>query len=136
MKNKSVPFVFVSLVMFASAAVAVEPPTLEEFAMRPIVRDVDLSPSGEHMAVMRLAGRGLNYVVDVYESEHMDREPHTLGAEHMDIIGVNWANDKRLLIRTRPAGGSARPTHRLQYGGYWRTRKGEDLCLQALVRGD
>ena len=101
MKNKSVPFVFVSLVLFASAAVAVEPPTLEEFAMRPIVRDVDLSPSGEHMAVMRLAGRGLNYVVDVYESEHMDREPHTLGAEHMDIIGVNWANDKRLLIRTR-----------------------------------
>ena len=50
---------------------------------------------------MRLAGRGRNYVVDVYETEHIDRNPHTLGSEHMDIIGVDWANDERLLVRTR-----------------------------------
>ena len=50
---------------------------------------------------MRLAGRGRNYVVDVYETEHIDRNPHTLGSEHMDIISVDWANDERLLVRTR-----------------------------------
>ncbi len=69
--------------------------------MRPIVRDMDLSPSGDHLAVMRLLGRGRNYVVDVYETEHIDKKPHTLGSEHMDIVGVVWANDERLLIRTR-----------------------------------
>ena len=100
-KNKSLSFVLVIILLFFGATIAAEQPTLEEFAMRPIVRDIDLSPSGEHMAIMRLAGQGLNYVVDVYETEHMDREPHTLGSEHMDIIGVNWANDERLLIRTR-----------------------------------
>ena len=100
-KNKSLSFVLVIMLLFFGVTIAAEQPTLEEFAMRPIVRDIDLSPSGEHMAIMRLAGQGLNYVVDVYETEHMDREPHTLGSEHMDIIGVNWANDERLLIRTR-----------------------------------
>ncbi len=83
------------------AAAAPEPPTLEEFAVRPLVRDVDLSPSGEHLAVMRLPGPGQNYVVDVYETARLERDPYTLGSKHMDIVGVNWANDERLLIRTR-----------------------------------
>ena len=100
MKKLTVLLSIIPSLLVLSVA-ANEMPSLEEFAMRPIVRDVDLSPSGEHLAVMRLAGRGLNYVVDVYETEHMDRDPHTLGSEHMDIVGVNWANDKRLLIRTR-----------------------------------
>ena len=89
------------MLLFGAATMAAEPPSLETFAMRPIVRDVDLSPSGEHMAIMRLPGPGENYVVDVYETGHMDRQPHTLGSEHMDIVGVDWANDERLLIRTR-----------------------------------
>ena len=93
--------VAVALATTFGGALAQSPPPLEAFAMRPIVRDVDLSPSGEHIAVMRLLGRGQNYVVDVYETENMVAEPYTLGAEHMDIVGVNWANDERLLVRTR-----------------------------------
>ena len=97
---KSVPF-FLALFLFAGACAAAEPPTLEEFAMRPLVRDADLSPSGEHLAVMRLPGPGQNYVVDIYETAHLDKDPYTLGSKHMDIVGVGWANDERLLIRTR-----------------------------------
>ncbi len=100
------------VVMLAGAVAAAEPPSLEAFAMRPIVRDVDLSPSGKRLAVMRLLGRGQRYVVDVYETEHMDKDPYTLGSEHMDIIdvatatasrsyGIMWVNDERLLISTR-----------------------------------
>ena len=69
--------------------------------MLPMVRDVDLSPSGEHVAVMRLPGPGQNYVVDVYETARLDEDPYTLGSEHMDIVRVDWANDRRLLIITR-----------------------------------
>ncbi|MYF70926.1 MAG: hypothetical protein F4181_13655, partial [Proteobacteria bacterium] len=54
-----------------AAAAALEPPTLEEFALRPLVRDVDLSPSGEHLAIMRLPGPGQNYVVDIYETARL-----------------------------------------------------------------
>ena len=89
------------LLIPVAQAPAQSPPPLEAFAMRPIVRDVDLSPSGGHLAVMRLLGRGQNYVVDVYETDNMTAEPYTLGSEHMDIVGVDWANDERLLIRTR-----------------------------------
>jgi len=77
-----------------------EPP-LEAFAMRPIILDVDLSPSGEHLAVVRLPGQGGNYVIQVYRTDDMAAPPHTLGAEHMDIVGISWANDERLLVRTR-----------------------------------
>ncbi len=89
--------------VLAPLAVALpqSPPPLEAFAMRPIVRDVDLSPSGERLAVMRLLGRGQNYVIDVYETDDIASEPYTLGADHMDIVGVDWANDERLLVRTR-----------------------------------
>ena len=81
-----------------------------------MVRDVDLSPSGEHLAIMRLPGPGQNYVVDIYETAHLDKDPYTLGSEHMDIVdvfgaeisggrvgrlGVYWANDQRLLLHTR-----------------------------------
>ena len=78
-----------------------EPPPLEAFAMRPIILDVDLSPSGEHLAVVRLPGQGGNYVIQVYRTDDMAAPPHTLGAEHMDIVGISWANDERLLVRTR-----------------------------------
>lgn len=85
----------------ANVAEAQSPPPLEAFAMRPAVLDVDLSPSGEHVAIMRLVGPGLNYAVDVYETDDIGGEAYTLGAEHMDIVSVDWANDERLLIRTR-----------------------------------
>ncbi len=91
----------VTLLLYAGASSALEPPALEEFAMLPMVRDVDLSPSGEHVAVMRLPGPGQNYVVDVYETARLDEDPYTLGSEHMDIVRVDWANDRRLLIITR-----------------------------------
>ncbi len=78
-----------------------EPPPLEAFAMRPIILDADLSPSGEHLAVLRLPGQGENYVIQVFRTADMTAAPYTLGAEHMDIVGVNWANDERLLVRTR-----------------------------------
>lgn len=83
-------------------AAETKPPSLEDFAMWPKVYDVDLSPDGKRLAVMRLRqGQGDNYVIDVYETAHLDREPHTLGAERMNIVGFSWANDERLLIRTR-----------------------------------
>ncbi len=80
---------------------AQEPPPLEAFAMRPIVLDVDLSPSGEHLAVVRLSGQGERYVIQVFRTADMAAPPYTLGAERMNIIGINWANDQRLLVRTR-----------------------------------
>lgn len=84
-----------------STAIAQQPPPLEAFAMRPVILDVDLSPSGEHLAVARLPGQGEHYVIQVYQTADMSAPPYTLGAEHMDIIGINWVNDERLLVRTR-----------------------------------
>ena len=73
--------VVLTLLLYAAAGAALEPPTLEEFAMRPLVRDVDLSPSGEHLAIMRLPGPGQNYVVDIYETARLGQDPYTLGAD-------------------------------------------------------
>lgn len=92
---------FGALLLAAPATAAPEPPSVEAFAMRPIVQDVDLSPSGEHLAVMRLQGRGQNYAISVYETADLSKKPYNIGAEHMDIVGVSWANDDYLLIRTR-----------------------------------
>ena len=87
--------------LLPAAGQAQEPPPLEAFAMRPIVLDVDLSPSGEHLAVVRLPGQGERYVIQVFRTADMAAPPYTLGAERMNIIGINWANDQRLLVRTR-----------------------------------
>ena len=87
--------------LLPTAGQAQEPPPLEAFAMRPIVLDVDLSPSGEHLAVVRLSGQGERYVIQVFRTADMAAPPYTLGAERMNIIGINWANDQRLLVRTR-----------------------------------
>lgn len=87
--------------LFPAGVSAQELPPLEAFAMRPIILDVDLSPSGEHLAVVRLPGQGENYVIQVFETADMSAAPYTLGSDTMDIIGINWANDERLLVRTR-----------------------------------
>ena len=87
--------------LFVAPALAAEPPTLEALAMRPIVRDIDLSPSGKHIAVHRLRGRGEKYGVFVYETEKLDAKPYVLASEHADITGFDWANNERLLISTR-----------------------------------
>ena len=90
-----------TVLLLPAAVQAQNQPPLEAFAMRPIILDVDLSPSGEHLAVVRLPGQGEHYVIQVFQTEDMSAPPYTLGAEHMDIIGINWANDERLLVRTR-----------------------------------
>ena len=90
-----------TVLLLPAAVQAQNQPPLEAFAMRPIILDVDLSPSGEHLAVARLPGQGEHYVIQVFQTEDMSAPPYTLGAEHMDIIGINWANDERLLVRTR-----------------------------------
>ena len=87
--------------LFPFGNYAKEPPPLEAFAMRPIILDADLSPSGEHLAVVRLPGQGENYVIQVFETADMSAPPYTLGSDTMDIVGINWANDERLLVRTR-----------------------------------
>lgn len=92
---------FATTLLFPASAFAQEQPPLEAFAMRPIILDVDLSPSGEHLAVVRLPGQGENYVIQVFETVDMSAPPYTLGSDTMDIIGINWANDERLLVRTR-----------------------------------
>ncbi len=84
--------------LLAAPAQPAEMPTLEAFAMKPVVTGVGLSPSGKHLAMRRLPARDGDYAIHIYETENLAKKPYVLGAEHMKITGYSWANDERLLV--------------------------------------
>lgn len=74
---------------------------LEYFATYSAVDDVALSPDGEHIVMRRLTARDGVYIVEVRPTDNLTAQPVRLGAERMEITGVQWVSPEYLRITFR-----------------------------------
>ena len=75
---------------------------LEYFAMRPVVGDVALSPDGKRVAVMKIPTKDGNPVVEVYETDNMEKKPFSFNANPMEITSVfAWVSNDLLVFSLR-----------------------------------
>ncbi len=71
---------------------------LEAFTMLPLIQDARVSPDGKKLAVLRATSAAGNYIVDIYDTAHMDREPVRLGSDKMQMQAAGWANSVGQII--------------------------------------
>ena len=70
-----------------------EPYPVEYWALRDVISNVEVSPDGKRLALMRIPGRDGNPVIEVYDAANLAREPFRVNAEPMEITTLDWIND-------------------------------------------
>ena len=69
------------------------------FVRNPAMESAAVSPDGTHIATLqRFENDGKQFVL-IYEAADLSKKPVTLGASRMNIVGANWVNNDRLLVR-------------------------------------
>lgn len=95
-----------TLLVAASAALAMpsayasqDPLTIEDFATRPVMNNVSLSPDGERLAYRVAQNRTGDYYIEVRDVDDLGADPVRLGSENMDITGFQWLNSDLLRVQ-------------------------------------
>jgi len=83
------------------AAVAQEAIPVEEFALLPAMSNVSLSPNGEYIAYLIKPSLRDPYIVEIREVDDLSARPVRIGGDRMEVDGVSWLNDERLLVDFR-----------------------------------
>jgi dipeptidyl aminopeptidase/acylaminoacyl peptidase len=81
----------------AQAAAAAEPPAAELFFRKPVISGVQLSPSGERVALLTPGANG-RVMLAVVEMDHWDKPRFVAGFSDIDLRSVQWVNDNRLIF--------------------------------------
>ncbi|MCY4012845.1 MAG: prolyl oligopeptidase family serine peptidase [Gammaproteobacteria bacterium] len=78
-----------------------EPYPLEHWAMRAVISNVAVSPDGNHLALMKIASKDGDPIIEIYDAADLTKEPFRLDADPMEIAGFYWASDRDILFTLR-----------------------------------
>ena len=82
--------------------VTAEPYPLDYWARRAAISSVSLSPDGSKFAISRIRERGGNPIIEVYDSDNLEKDPLKIDANPMEIVpGVSWIDDNQFLFSAR-----------------------------------
>lgn len=84
-----------------AAAQEADPPALELFAAYSAVQQVNLSPDGRHLALMRLPARDANYIIEVFDTSDLSARPTRFGADRMEIQSYSWVGPEHIWVSFR-----------------------------------
>jgi dipeptidyl aminopeptidase/acylaminoacyl peptidase len=87
------------LLAFAAAPALAAPPSAEDYARRPFISDVAVSPSGMHLAMLTATANGRTQLA-VMDLEPLGAPRLVAGFDDADIVNVRWVNDDRLVFDT------------------------------------
>jgi dipeptidyl aminopeptidase/acylaminoacyl peptidase len=83
------------------AATAHEPYPLEYWALRAVINNVQVSPDGKYVGLMKIPSKDGNPIIEVYEAANLDKEPFRLNADPMEITDFYWVSDKDIVFTLR-----------------------------------
>lgn len=86
-------------------AEAPAPYPLEQWAMRDVLvrGSVSLSPNGEQLALLKIPTRDGDPIVEIYDTADLSKKPFRMNAGRMELTGILWLNDEKLLFGARDA---------------------------------
>ena len=89
------------LLLLLAADLAAEPYPLEYWALRDVVSNVQVSPDGKKLALMKIPTRDGDPVIEVYDAADFDKEPFRVNADPMEITSFDWLSDRAIVVRLR-----------------------------------
>lgn len=78
-----------------------EPVELEAWALREVMQNVEINPSGSHIAWMSNPAREGDPIIQIYETGNFEDKPVNVGADNMEIQGFSWVTDTRMIVAFR-----------------------------------
>ena len=94
-------FIALLLVTLVSTLTFAEPYPLDYWARRSAISNVELSPTGDHLGLLKIPARGENPVIEVYDTNDLSAEPFRVNANPMEIVNFSWVDDNNLVFRAR-----------------------------------
>ncbi len=80
---------------------AAEPYPLEYFALREVIRSVQVSPDGKRVALLKIPSRDGDPILEIYETGDLQADPFRLNADPMEITSYNWVSNKDIVFSVR-----------------------------------
>ena len=87
---------------FASAETP-EPYPLEYWALRDVIRNVQLSPVGDRLALMKIPSKKGDPIIEVYDTSDLSKDPFRVNADPMEIEGYSWVSNEVIAFSARQA---------------------------------
>ncbi len=84
-----------------TASAQTEPVPLEAWAIREVMQNVAINPSGSHIAWMSNTAREGNPIIQIYETGKFDEKPTNVGADTMEIQQYSWVTDTKMIVAFR-----------------------------------
>ena len=85
----------------ASWAESEEPYPIEYWALPDVVTSVQLSPMGDRLALLRIASREADPIIEVYDTSDLSEDPFRVSADPMEIVGYQWVSNEVLAFVAR-----------------------------------
>jgi len=89
------------LLLLLSTGLSAEPYPLEYWALRDVVSNVQVSPSGKRVALMKIPTRDGDPIIEVYDAANFEREPFRVNADPMEITDFDWLSDRAIVVSLR-----------------------------------
>ncbi|HLF32447.1 MAG TPA: prolyl oligopeptidase family serine peptidase [Xanthomonadales bacterium] len=83
------------------ATVSAESYPIEYWALRDVVSNVEVSPDGKKLALMRIPTKDGNPVIEVYHAANLHKAPFRINADPMEIISFDWVGDADIVVSFR-----------------------------------
>lgn len=86
----------------AGIAAAQDEPPLEYFAIREVIQQVEVSPDGKKMALLRNDSKDGNPILEIYETDNLGKTPRRIASDPMELVAINgWVNNENLVFLAR-----------------------------------
>ena len=69
---------------------------IEVWALRDAIQSVDISPDGQHLALLRMPSKDGEYVLEIYKTSDLSKPWRRLDADKMEIITARFISDDYL----------------------------------------
>ena len=92
---------FAFVTVFAAKAWASDPYPLEYFALREVISNVQVSPDGRSLALLKIPSRDGDPVLEVYDASDLGKKPLRINADPMEIRSFDWVSDTSIVFTAR-----------------------------------
>lgn len=89
--------ILVQLFLFAHA----EPYPIEDWAKREDMRGVSLSPDGNKLALLKIATKDGNPILEIYNTNNLSAKPFKMDANPMEMTYFYWATNDKIIFSAR-----------------------------------
>lgn len=99
--TKSIALLFLGFCIISQSLHASDKLPLDAFAMQDMIRNVDVSPNGKKILMVRSLTKTGTYIVEIMDANNLKAKSKKLGGGKMEITSAFFLSDKKIIVNFR-----------------------------------